>query len=51
MAICYYNGKYAPIAECSLPVTDLVIQRGVGTFESIRVYEGRTFAMAQASTG
>ena len=47
MAICYYNGKYAPIAECSLPVTDLVIQRGVGTFESIRVYEGRTFAMAQ----
>lgn len=47
MAICYYNGKYAPIAECSLPVTDLVIQRGIGTFESIRVYEGRTFAMAQ----
>ena len=47
MAICYYNGKYAPMAECSLPVTDLVIQRGVGTFESIRVYEGRTFAMAQ----
>ena len=47
MAICYYNGKYAPIAECSLPVTDLVIQRGVGTFETIRIYEGRTFAMAQ----
>ena len=47
MAICYYNGKYAPMAECSLPVTDLVIQRGVGTFETIRIYEGRTFAMAQ----
>lgn len=47
MAICYYNGKYAPMAECSLPVTDLVIQRGVGTFESIRIYDGKPFAMAQ----
>lgn len=46
MAICYYNGKYAPTAECALPVTDLAIQRGVGTFESIRIYNGRPFAMA-----
>ncbi len=47
MVICYYNGKYAPMEECSLPMSDLVIQRGVGAFESIRVYGGRTFAMAQ----
>lgn len=46
MAICYYNGKYAPTAECALPVTDLAIQRGVGTFESIRIYNGRPFATA-----
>ena len=47
MVICYYNGKYAPMSECSLPMTDLAIQRGVGAFESIRIYGGRTFAMAQ----
>lgn len=47
MAICYCNGKYAPLSECSLPITDLVIQRGVGTFETIRIYRGKTFAMAQ----
>lgn len=47
MAICYYNGKYAPMEECSLPMTDLAIQRGVGTFETIRIYDGKTFAMAQ----
>ena len=46
MAICYYNGKYAPLAECALPLTDLAIQRGVGTFETVRIYEGRPFAMA-----
>ncbi|MCF0247515.1 MAG: aminotransferase class IV family protein [Synergistes sp.] len=45
MALCYYNGKYDPVDECSLPLTDLSIQRGVGTFESIRVYNGAPFAM------
>ncbi len=45
MAICYFNGKFAPVSECAIPVTDMSIQRGVGAFESIRVYEGRPFAM------
>ena len=34
-----------PINECSLPITDLSIQRGVGTFDSVRIYEGRAFAL------
>ena len=33
MPICYYHGKYMPIEECSLPVSDLAIQRGIGCFE------------------
>lgn len=47
MALCYYNGKFAPLSECALPMSDLAIQRGVGAFESIRVYEGSPFAMKQ----
>ena len=45
MSICYFNGKFAPVSECAIPVTDMSIPRGVGAFESIRVYEGRPFAM------
>lgn len=45
MSICYFNGKFAPVSECAIPVTDMSIQRGVGAFESIRVYGGRPFAM------
>ena len=45
MSICYFNGKFAPVSECAIPVTDMSIQRGVGAFGSIRVYGGRPFAM------
>lgn len=47
MALCYYNEKFVPLEECALPMTDLAIQRGVGAFESIRIYEGTPFAMKQ----
>lgn len=47
MAICYYAEKFAPISECALPMTDMAIQRGVGAFESIRIYDGKPFAMAK----
>ena len=47
MSICYYNGKFSPITECALPLTDMAIQRGVGAFETIRIYEGAPFAMTQ----
>ncbi|NLV81756.1 MAG: aminotransferase IV [Synergistaceae bacterium] len=46
MAVCYYDGKFMPVSECTIPVTDMSIQRGVGAFDSIRVYDGRTFAIA-----
>lgn len=46
MSLCYMNDKFAPVSECTLPVSDLVIQRGVGAFESIRLYDGRPFAMS-----
>lgn len=46
MVMCYYNGCFVPIQECLLPVTDLAIQRGVGVFESIRIYDGRPFALS-----
>ncbi|MBQ9882235.1 MAG: aminotransferase class IV family protein [Synergistes sp.] len=45
MATCWYNGKYSPIEECVLPFSDFSIQRGVGVFDSIRVYEGIPFAL------
>lgn len=47
MSFCFYQGEYMPLDECRLPVTDLIIQRGVGVFESIRTYGGKTFAMHQ----
>ena len=36
-----------PTEECSLPVTDLLIQRGIGVFDSIRTYGKKIFAMPQ----
>lgn len=45
MVLCYHNNTFGPVEECRLPVTDLIIQRGVGVFESIRTYDKHTFAM------
>ena len=45
MTLCYMNGKYAPISECHLPVTDMAIQRGAAVFEAIRIYDGKLFGM------
>ena len=46
MSICYFEGAFRPISECRLPITDLVIQRGAGVFDSLRLYEGKPFAVA-----
>ena len=43
--LCCYEGKFMPVEECRIPVTDMLIQRGVGTFESIRIYNGRPFGL------
>jgi branched-chain amino acid aminotransferase len=45
MSICFINGKFSPTEQCVIPVTDLVIQRGVGVFDSIRLYGGKAFAL------
>jgi branched-chain amino acid aminotransferase len=45
MSICFINGKFSPVDQCVIPVTDLVIQRGVGVFDSIRLYGGKAFAL------
>lgn len=44
MTICFHKERFMPADECVLPVTDMIIQRGVGVFESIRTYGGKTFA-------
>ncbi len=35
MELCYMEGRFMALAEASLPVTDLIIQRGLGVFEAI----------------
>ncbi|MDR1471530.1 MAG: aminotransferase class IV [Synergistaceae bacterium] len=45
MSICFFEGEFRPTGECRLPVTDLAIQRGVGVFDSIRIYKKRAFAL------
>ena len=38
MDLCYINGSFIPLSEASLPLTDLIIQRGVGVFDSISTH-------------
>ncbi len=45
MSISYFEGQFVPTSQCRLPITDLVIQRGVGVFDSIRLYDRRAFAL------
>jgi branched-chain amino acid aminotransferase len=47
MSIAFFEGKFVPTSECRLPITDLVIQRGVGVFDSIRLYDRRAFAISE----
>ena len=39
--LCYMDGRFLPAEEARLPVTDLIIQRGIGVFEVIATYRGR----------
>lgn len=39
MYFCYFKGEYLPPEKTLLPVTDLIIQRGVGVFDSISTHE------------
>jgi len=35
------NGKFVPPEEAALPISDLMIQRGIGIFESVSTYKKR----------
>ena len=39
--LCYIDGKFVPPKAAALPISDLIIQRGIGVFESISTYEKR----------
>ena len=43
--LCYMDGAFRPLNETTLPVSDLIIQRGVGVFESIPTVNGRPLCM------
>jgi branched-chain amino acid aminotransferase len=44
MSLCWFEGKFVPLAEARFPMTDLAVQRGVGVFETLRTYDRRLFA-------
>jgi branched-chain amino acid aminotransferase len=37
---CYFNGTIIPVEDCTLHVSDLLIQRGYGVFDFFRVRSG-----------
>lgn len=39
--LCYVNGKFVGEEEASLPLSDLIIQRGVGVFEAFASFGGK----------
>lgn len=41
MALCYMDGSFLPLEKASIPVSDYIILRGVGVFESIRTFRRR----------
>ncbi|HCL79320.1 MAG TPA: class IV aminotransferase [Synergistaceae bacterium] len=41
MALCYMDGQFLPIEKATLPVSDTIILRGVGVFESICTFRRR----------
>ncbi|MEG1642353.1 MAG: aminotransferase class IV [Synergistaceae bacterium] len=45
MILCYFDGEFKDISEVHIPVTDLIVQRGIGVFDSMRTYNKAVFAM------
>lgn len=43
--LAFYNGSFRPVSQCSIPITDMAVQRGVGVFDSIRTFKCRAFAL------
>lgn len=45
--VVFLNGQFIPEAEAAVPVTDRGFLYGDGLFETLRVFQGRPFRMAQ----
>ncbi len=45
MTICYAEGNFIELEKASLPLSDLAFQRGIGVFETIRIFDGRLVSM------
>ena len=41
MKLCYVDGKFVAPSEALLPISDLIIQRGIGIFETISTHHKR----------
>jgi branched-chain amino acid aminotransferase len=41
MSICFFKGKFMPLAQAGISLTDLVVQRGYGIFDFLQVKHGR----------
>ena len=43
--LCYVDGKFVNPEEASLPLSDLIIQRGVGVFEAFASFGGKSLML------
>ena len=43
--LCYVNGKFVGEEQASLPLSDLIIQRGVGVFEAFASFGGKSLML------
>ncbi len=43
--LCYVDGKFVRPEEASLPLSDLIIQRGVGVFEAFASFGGKSLML------
>ena len=43
--LCYIDGKFVKPEEANLPLSDLIIQRGVGVFEAFASFNGKSLML------
>lgn len=41
MSICFFKGKFVPLAQAGVPLNDLIVQRAYGIFDFLQVKNGR----------
>lgn len=47
VTFCFLDGEFRDAKDSRLPVTDLLFQRGIGVFDSMRTYDKRIFGMSK----